>query len=102
MPTELDYAQQQEVKALAKEIHRLNNQMSSSDPALALLADELINDHRTLQQGLMRSLIVPMLRQWAQDFENHHYDLRNEATVRAASLMVKAMDAGKLQHFPFI
>lgn len=104
MTTELTYDQTEQVKSLARLIHSISNQMSSSDPMLQALATELLNDHRTLQQGLMRDLVMPMLRQWAQDYTENRYDLRNQATVKAAYDAVKAIDGDKgyPAHFPFV
>ena len=104
MTQELTYTQQEEIKALARQIHQINNQMSSSDPMLRALAEELAWDHRTLQQGIMRDLVVPLLRKWAVDYADGNYDDRNKATVEAAYRAVEAIDQGKgfPAHFPFI
>lgn len=94
-------------KEIAKLVSKVANSMSTGDERLMELANELTRDHRTLQQGIMRNLVMPMLRQWASDFEEGHYDDRNEATVKAAAAAVKAIDAnvgrgGMVAYFPFI
>lgn len=92
-----------EVSAAAKAVSKLANNMSSDKEDLNELANLLTGDHRTLQQGIMRNLVMPMLRNWAEDFKSGRYDARNEGTVRAAAVMVKALDdEPAVGYFPFI
>lgn len=84
--------------AVAKDISRLTNVGANND--MAVLAELLLNDHRTLQQGFMRDLIWPVLKGWAEDYESGRYDLRNEATVSLAHQIVATFKDEA--HFPFI
>ena len=88
-------------KQLAALVSKAANSMSTGDERLLELADELTHDHRTLQQGIMRNLIVPMLREWALAYETNSYDLRNEATVKAAAAAIKAIDDAS-PGFPYV
>ena len=40
--------------------------------------------HKTLQQSIVRTIIVPILERLAEDYEKGCYDDRNEASVRFA------------------
>jgi len=51
-------------------------------------AQEVRREHRTLQQGAMRVFVV-LLRQWARDYQNENFDLRNMETVKAADTILK-------------
>ena len=81
---------------VAKAISRMVNVGSKDN--LALLAELLVNDHRTLQQGIMRDLIVPLLKLWSEDFEAGRFDARNEATVKFAHQVISLPEMA----FPFI
>ncbi len=41
------------------------------------------SEHRTVQQSIMNSIIV-LINDWSSDYDNGHYDDRNEATVTLA------------------
>ena len=59
------------------------------------LADEITNEHRTLQQSA-GSGILKTIQTWAEDYETGNYDLRNEDICRKSAIMVKALeDAGE-------
>ena len=58
---------------------------------------ELCNDHRTLQASMVR-LIIDYLRAMAKNGT----DERNEAAVKAAQIMVKALDDAGAAQIPFI
>jgi hypothetical protein len=61
--------------------------------------DKLNREHPTLQQQLFSRLIVPMIKFWAERYENKFYDMRNEATCKICYEMWKDLkDVG----FPFI
>lgn len=48
--------------------------------------------HRTLQQGLMRDFVVPILEVFAEQYENEDFDARNEATCKSAHSMKEVRD----------
>lgn len=83
---------------VAKAISRLTNVGSQND--MAILAELLASDHRTLQQGFMRDLVWPLLKLWADDYTSGRYDARNEATVRLAHQIVATFKTDAA--FPFI
>lgn len=59
--------------------------------------------HRTLQQSVMRQLIIPLLLEWAKAKQGGFYDLRNEATVQLCSDLEKWLeDAGRNLALPFV
>lgn len=84
-------------KSVARDIHTFTNSFSTDK--VEELARELANDHRTLQQSLMRGLVWPLLKSWAEDYESGHYDLRNEATVKLAHDIVTSQPE---VHFPWV
>ena len=63
-------------------------------------AENVMRQHRTLQQGIMR-LFITVCGHWAKDYEKGPgwYDLRNEDTIKAA---VKIVEATKDCYFPYI
>ena len=46
-------------------------------------AKVVTNDHRTLQQGMMKAFVL-CINNWSEDKKKNYYDLRNEATVQLA------------------
>jgi len=58
----------------------------------------ILSDHRTLQQNMGR-IVAELIKGWAEDAENGHYDLRNEATVLWAK---KVMEEAPPFPMPFI
>ena len=56
--------------------------------------------HHTLQQSIIRMLVIPILECLAEDCENRVYDDRNEASAMFAK---KVKDSGALDgSFPYI
>jgi len=45
--------------------------------------------HRTLQQSLMRNIIIPMINQWANNMKKGWYDLRNQSTCELSEIIVE-------------
>ena len=91
-----------EVKELAKQLLRMANGMSTADKRLEDLARLVANDHRTLQQQIMASFVVPLLYHWATDAREGRFDARNEATVQAAKTMIESAEFNNRLAFPFI
>jgi hypothetical protein len=59
------------------------------------MADEITNEHRTLQQSAGNGILLA-IKTWAEDYEAGHYDLRNEDICRKSAIMLKALeDAGE-------
>jgi hypothetical protein len=59
--------------------------------------------HRTEKQNL-GSLVFALVGDWARDYENGEYDLRNEATCKRAFNMVRGLPEGERGDFwmPYI
>jgi hypothetical protein len=55
--------------------------------------------HRTLQQGVMRDLIINLIKAWAEMGDEGRHDLRNEATVK---LCQKILPAVEEEYFPYV
>lgn len=53
-------------------------------------AASVTNDHRALQE-MMFALFLECIKEWANDYDNGYYDLRNEFTVKASKRMVEAL-----------
>lgn len=51
--------------------------------------------HRTLQQQGM-DLFLNMCQQWAENYDNGLYDLRNEQTCKNAKKIVETLDINKM------
>lgn len=61
--------------------------------------DKLNCEHPTLQQQLFKRLVIPMIKFWAERYENKWYDARSEATCKACHEIWRIL---KEKHFPFI
>jgi hypothetical protein len=85
-PTESEYA----AIELAKAIGRFINRHEDKEAGRAFAETIVYSEHRTLQQGIMRTLIVPLLAEWARADEADIFDLRNQATVEFAHDLIDA------------
>ena len=57
--------------------------------------------HRTLQQGFMRSVVVPILVDLSAQYEAGRYDGRNEATCKLAFELLKGVSEDDL-YLPYV
>ncbi len=87
-------------REIGKDLMRLVNRASLED--INEVVSEITGDHRTLQQSAMRELVMPILRQWAKDFDENYFDLRNEQTVKMAKVMVTAWEKEEMRGFPLV
>lgn len=55
------------------------------------LAQEVLNDHRTLQQTTMR-LFMTVIEEWSKQ---EQYDLRNEQTIKLSKKIMEAVGDAK-------
>lgn len=78
--------EEERAKQLADFISSFFNICGDGERALNL-TKEMMNQHRTLQQAFMR-FVVHYLKQYAEI----EYDDRNEAAVKIAKVLAKAMD----------
>ena len=72
---------------------------SGSEEVIKGFVSGITRTHRTLQQCSAHA-IYALLKQWAEDYDNGCYDLRNEATCKWAKTIIDAV--GTDYHFPFI
>ena len=86
---ELNYKEKQEVQQIIKELFRFVNKF---DVPMEEFAQQVIYQHRTLQQNLMR-LMIEVIDKWSQQ---ENYDLSNEKTIK---LSKKIMEAIKEDHY---
>jgi len=76
-------------KDAARALSDFVNNMSSDDEGFA---EEITNDHRTLQQSSMRVFLLCM-KKWALAYEIGRYDGRNEYTCKLAAAIMKIPEA---------
>lgn len=86
------------IKQVTKDISDMVNNMSFSQEEREQFAEEIMKDHRTLQQSTMR-LFYTVIKAWA---ESDNYDARNEATILACKEIVETLENKKRDTFPFI
>ena len=66
------------------------------------MADQMVlRTHRTLQQSSM-SLFLGLCQKWADADSDGIYDLRNEATVKLATAIMKMNEGPRASNLPFI
>ena len=63
------------------------------------MLDAVSHQHRTLKQAMMRAVIIPFIDNFARAYEEHNYDLRNEASCKLCYELKKITDRHRL---PFI
>jgi hypothetical protein len=90
LPTPLKYEWSDKTVEAARAVERVLNIMDAT-PAHEL-AWALACEHRTLQQNLMRDLVIPLLRHWRRFADEDYFDDRNAGTVRAATAMLDAYE----------
>ena len=91
------FAEHERGIALAKSLEYLFNYFGSDSMAKEAADYICTYTHKTLQQSIMRGVII-LLRRMAK-VEN--YDARNEASIKAAKVAIKAIDDEQIS-FPFI
>jgi len=92
---------EEQIRAIAKEISDMVNNMSFGETEREIFADEITKNHRTLQQSTMK-LFYRVIQAWAVYEENGWYDERNEATVKAAKRIIEVLKEERLDFFPHI
>jgi hypothetical protein len=58
------------------------------DPAAFAWA--IRREHRTIQQTTFK-VLVELLHQWSQDYDNNNYDLRNEDAVKGSARIMNTV-----------
>lgn len=83
---------QERMSMAVSELVNAVNTMGSEKAAEAGAVMAFRTSHRTLQQNLMRVMIIPILRHLATCAENGTYDLRNEDSCKLAQKMLAAVE----------
>ena len=78
-------------RQLAKDLSRMINNMASEEDEQAFV-EEVMRDHRTLQQKTAR-LFLQCFIGWAADYERGYFDGRNETTCKIAHDFIKLLEA---------
>jgi hypothetical protein len=86
---------------IADALSRAGNQARHRDINETLEAVSRL--HRTEKQNL-GSLVFALIGEWSRDYENGHYDARNEATCKRAFAMVQGLPERERDNFwmPYI
>jgi hypothetical protein len=86
---------------VADSLSRAGNQARHRDINETLEAVSRL--HRTEKQNL-GSLVFALVGEWSRDYENGHYDARNEATCKRAFAMVQGLPEDVRDNFwlPYI
>ncbi|RPI52556.1 MAG: hypothetical protein EHM49_00310 [Deltaproteobacteria bacterium] len=80
--------EKREIKELANKLSRFVN--GCTQDGVVALADEILREHRTLQQQTF-GLFLTCIRKWAALGEGW-YDLRNEWTVQTCKKIVEKVE----------
>lgn len=80
--------QRQTAKEVAEVISRYVNGAGTED--ISALADEILWDHRTLQQQTF-GLMMTCIEKWARVGLTPNFDARNEYTVKLCKMMFEAV-----------
>jgi hypothetical protein len=63
------------------------------------IVNAIRRQHRTLQQDFFGHCVKPIILDFAKRYEEHNFDLRNEASCGVASKLKPYIEK---EHFPFI
>lgn len=90
------------VKEIATEAQDLAEKVSSFVNSIGALPEQalgeaLAKDHRTLQQTKMR-MFIHFCRKMSEKHANGDFDMRNEASVKLATEIVKLADKNPLPY----
>ena len=80
-----------EGREAAKNLMRFINGNTTDKIAINSFVDEVMRDHRTLQQGLMR-YVWALMKAWAKCKDHGRFDGRNDDTVTFAKKVVDKFD----------
>jgi hypothetical protein len=88
-----------EIEEAVQTIFNHLNSCGSRNEVTEAFLISVSQQHRTLKQSFMRSIVVPLIKQWAEAYRTKAYDLRNEATCKTC---VELENVLKDKGFPFI
>jgi hypothetical protein len=75
---------------LARDLSKMINNMNSEEDEQAFV-EEVMRDHRTLQQKIAR-LFLQCFVEWSKSYDKNYYDLRNQKTSEIASGITKMLE----------
>ena len=88
-----------EIKDAVNTIFNYLNKMGGEDEVGRVVVEVCNQEHRTLQQNFMAHVLVPLIKMWADMYDQGYYDLRNEETCKTCYELYKLL---KNKVFPFI
>jgi hypothetical protein len=89
---------EKELHDMAKKLMEMVNCFNTKSEGFA---EVVCSDHRSLQQGAFR-MFLTCIKKWAEAEKTNNFDLRNEATVKACSKIMKMLEVENMTHMPFI
>lgn len=81
----------QELQNALDQLARSLNTLGGANGKTATTAEWFEHLHRTQQQEVMRSIVMPILRTLDEQYTDGFYDLRSEASVKLAHNMLAAV-----------
>lgn len=95
---------EREKREKGKELARmLRDSVNGGQIDVEAFVDSMMRGHRTLQQSVMRQLIVPLIWAWADKYGERGFDLRNEETCRLCDKIRDAVGfEGDMPMLPYV
>jgi len=87
-------------EAIAALMHSLNVMGGEKEKTVDML-DVFRMEHRTMQQSLMRVVVIPLLQHYAAQYRMGRTDGRNLASAKLAAKMLDAVTEDDL-YIPFV
>lgn len=87
------------LEAALVELMNALNAMGGDSEKAQVVREVFSRSHRTIQQGMMRTVIIPILQELNDNFDNNSYDLRNQASCYLAHNLLLSVDN---VYLPFI
>lgn len=89
----------QKVKEAVSVIFRELNCMGYEGDVGEAVVEHIEREHRTLQQAFFRNVLAPVIKSFADRYNEGYYDLRNEASCELANKLKPIIEKSPL---PFI
>jgi len=87
------------INQIVEDLFRELNKMGDEKEVGELVIEAIQKQHRTLQQNFFGQVLCPVILDFAKRYEEHKYDLRNEASCKCAN---ELKDIVEKSYFPFI
>jgi len=91
--------QRVKINQFVEDLFRELNKMGDEKEVGELVIEAIQKQHRTLQQNFFGQVICPIILDFAKRYDEHRYDLRNEASCKCAN---ELKDIVEKSYFPFI